>query len=769
MNFHYILHSMLAQKGANAIKIISVAVGLLVSILVFTRLDYNYSFDTFFRDRDNLYQIWMSYEHNGEKSGPYTSCPGKIGEGVVEALGDELEGATVMCKFPHPTLYKGDRQIESTTIGVDSLFFQTMGIELLSGNPLKDMTVPDVIYLSESLAEKIFGKGNPVDKTLSLNRERTLTVKGVFADIPTTTTMRRFDAAVSFPTSVLSGYRHIFWAGGDSWPCYMRLSPGSKLTIEEMDRRLNQMYQSHVPDTDTSKAYVLARPIRDTYLQYDSVKRMNLILWILGWALLLMTTLNYVLITIASLSRRAKAIGVYKCSGAGTTTIMAMFLWETLVILLCTVILMAALLFVFEPLITDTLSLSIGEIFTPSRLWVPAAVLLFFFLVGGLLPGRIFANIPVSQVFRRFTERNSAWKRSLLFVQIAGVMFVSGLLVIVTIQYREILNRDKGFSSEGLAAIFLPTIDHEMVKTTVSSLSYIEKITSGMGDPVWGYSGQNIGDGEGNIIFNTRLGWMYEGYTDVMGIEILEGREPKNEDEVIINQEFARKMGWGGDAVGQIINDTRSFNTPVKVVGLMKDFTIQGFASDIRPLVLIPTKDFQGTAYIKVRAPFDKNLRQLEKFFEDTYPSYEFEIYNLDEENKYLYKDVLLFRNSALIATVALIFISLMGLIGFARDEVQRRSKEIAIRKVNGAEGIDIINMITADILRIAVPAVILGTLLAAYVGHIWLSNFIISAPHVWLWYLLTAIAVLFMVTACVIIISLRVAADNPVNHLKSE
>ena len=99
---------------------------------------------------------------------------------------------------------------------------------------------------------------------------------------------------------------------------------------------------------------------------------------------------------------------------------------------------------------------------------------------------------------------------------------------------------------------------------------------------------------------------------------------------------------------------------------------------------------------------------------------------------------------------------------------MQRRSKEIAIRKVNGAESIDIINLLTADILRLALPATIIGTLLAAYVSHVWLlSNFSVTAPHIWIYYILADIAVIALVISCVLSIILRTANENPVNRLK--
>lgn len=769
MRLYHIIRSMLAQKGANAIKIISVAVGLLVSTLVFTRLGYNYSFDTCFRDRDNLYQVWMEYEINGEHLGPFTSCVGKMGEGVTEALGDDIESATLMCRFSLPPLYRGNRRFDRHIIGADSLFFQTMGIDLIAGNPLKDMTVPDVVYLSESAARSIFGDENPIDQTMTLDQKRSVTVKGIFRDMPQTMTVKYFDAILSFPTITAMGYGGFYWSGGDSWPCYFRLPEGSSLTLKEINDRLNRMYQSHAPDTDAEKTQVIARSISETYLQNDSVRRMNLIMWILGSALLVMTTLNYVLITIASLSRRAKSIGVHKCSGAGTATIMAMFLWETAIILICSMVLMAVLLYIFEPIITDTLSVSIAGLFASSRMWIPAAVLVFFFIVGGLIPGRIFSRIPVTQVFRRFTERNSAWKRSLLFVQIGGVSFIGCLLVIVSIQYHEILSRDMGFSVGHVAVFDIPDeLDKDVLKSSVANLPYVEKIAASANNPLGGYSGENITDEAGNVLFNTRFGWAERGFADLLDIEILEGREPEKPLELLINQEFSRRMGWGDHPVGKLYTG-KTFTEPATVVGLMKDYVIGGFTNDVTALMIIDMGSFSSQAYVKLKEPFAHNFRQLGEFLKETYPAYDFHPDRMDEMARNMYSDVRMFRNSALISTIALIFISLMGLIGFSRDEVQRRSKEIAIRKVNGAESSDIINLLLADTGRIALPAIVIGCLFAAYVGHIWLSNFTVTASAIWLWYILTGTVVFLLVSGCVLAVTIRVANEKPVRRLKSE
>ncbi|MCM1076109.1 MAG: ABC transporter permease [Bacteroides sp.] len=765
MKLYLIIQSMLAQKGANAIKIISVAVGLFVSILVFCRLDYNYSYDNCFPDRDNLYQLWVSYEINGSTIGPFNRLPGKLGEGVMEAFGDKAGSATALGFISLPDLFDGDRLIDAYAVGADSLYFRTFGIEVLHGNPKADFTLPGTIYLCESLAKELYGDEDPIGKTLTYGHEKEMTIRGIYRDFPDNVTVERSRALISQSSFPLYNRRRI-WNGADNWPVYFRLKPGHNLTQEEIDQLLNRMYQTHAPDTSEEKTVLKALPIKQTYLQNETVKRMNLILWILGVSLLLMTTLNYVLITIASLSRRAKSIGVQKCSGAGSGTIMGMFFAETLIVLLCSIAVMALLLYTTQPLIEETLSLSPGMLLAPERLWIPVSLLAFFLIVGGLLPGRIFARIPVTQVFRRFTERNSAWKRSLLFIQIAGVAFISSILIVITVQYNDVVNRDMGFSVKNLAMFQIPSkIDRDAFRATIANLPYVEDVSSSYYDPLELYSGDMITDAKGTTLFNTRFDGIDKGYIDLMGITLIEGREPLNNDEMVISEEFARSLGIANHPLNSIVYFEES---QFKVVGVVKDYVIGGFTNDYLPITLLSSGGFRGTATVRLKEPFDDSLRQLDNFLKETYPTNRFEIVDMMEKAINLYSDVRTFRDSVLIATITLIFISLMGLIGFARDEVQRRSKEIAIRKVNGADVIDILNLLIADILRLAIPATVIGSLCAAYINHRWLlPNFTVTPPHIWVYYILADLAVLILVVACVLSIILRTANENPVNRLK--
>ncbi len=772
MKFYYLINQMLAQKGANAIKIISVAVGLLVSCLIFIRLAYNYSYDTCFKDYDRLYQVFMSYQINGDKLGPFESCVGKLSGGIYEDLNQYVEASCNIYRGGGGNLFDGETRLDVKQIGSDSLFFDTMGIPVIAGQPKSDLAMPNVIYLSESLARKLYGDGEAIGRTLSLDMKTSLTVKGIFKDLPENISVYPFDVVISMSTFPWQIKHRFLWYGADNWPTYLRLREGCDISDAELNRQLNEMFHSYAPDTDEVKMTIIAAPIRDTFLGYDNVKKMNLVMWVLGVSLLLMTTLNYVLITIASLSRRAKGIGVHKCSGAGSWSIMGMFLDETALILFCSLILMGVMLIVFEPFIEEVIALNISQVLSPSSLWVSAAILAFFFVVGGVLPGRLYAKIPVTQVFRRFTDRNSAWKRSLLFVQIGGVAFIAGLLALVSVQYSDVINHEQGFEYKDKACFHIPSfgdsVRAEAFFSEIKSLPYVNEVTWSVANPLRSeYSGDNVSDAAGNLLFNTRIEWADADFIKVMGITLLQGSHEFHVGDMVVNETFAKRMGWGDNAVGQHTEKVSDYR--MNIAAVMKDYSVGDVNQEITPVIICINDWMFGYCYVALKEPFDDNYKKLESYMEDNYSKYDLELTTMEKVHDENYMSVLLFRNSAIVTAVALMFIALMGLIGFARDEVERRRKEIAIRKVNGAESFSVIALISGDVLKIAVPAAAIGTVLTWYVGKLWLENFSVRADNILALYLLTAIIVLALVLCCVVCVTWRVANENPVTQLKSE
>ena len=767
-SIHYAFKTLLHRCSSNVIKVISIALGITMSVLLFSRVAYEQSFDTCFRENDRLMQLWMQWTVNQQKCDKQEQCVGKLAGTLYEAMPDVFEGATTIgyWMFNAP-LYRGNVRFNDLKITADSLFFQTMGIDVLKGNAVQDLAQKDVIYLSERLARKIFGDENPIGQVVQYNKQIPLTVRGIYADIPENATVRP-EAVVSMPSVWSRGIGNYSLQGGDSWPSYMRLKADAP-DLETINRRIGQLLAERMPPGNGIEVGAFIAPLRDTYRSHEYVQRMSRILFILAAAILFITALNYVLISISSLSRRAKAIGVHKCSGAEAGTVFGMFVWETIFLFAAALLLSAALLYAFRDFVEDTIAAKLDSIFTTDLLWVPVTVLAVLFLISTVLPGRLFARIPVSLVFRRYTEGKQGWKRPLLFIQFAGVTFVLGLLCTVWLQYQYVMNKDTGYNPERIVMNYHEVRnwdEAEKIRTFYTPLPYVEEITSSLYYPCGGYSGEMIPDEAGNNLFSTRYDYGCENYTKVMGMTILQGRPQREKNEVLVNEEFARLMHWGDDVLGRTFS---SEGGKVKVVGLLKNFQIGSFHSGPLPYVLHYMPQLAYQLSIRLKEPFAENLQRLNKEAAEAFSGQTVEFKSMEKLMAENYNSVRVFRNATLVATVCILFITLMGLIGYINDEMQRRSKEIAIRKVNGAEASHILEMFSRDISRISLPAVILGAVAAWYVGKLWMEQFAVQVDYLTAYYLLSALMIWGLIIACVVVQAWKIANENPVLSLKSE
>lgn len=765
---YYVIRTLLRGRGSNIIKVISLGLGLTMSILLFSRVAFEQSYDTCYKDYDDLYQIYSIFSAEGEQFEPQKQNCGPVAGAILENFPKEVEAATSIAYFVSSPLYNGSVRIDARKILADSLFFKTMGIEVLSGNPEKDLMQNDVIFLSNDLAQKIYGGENPIGKVISYNKELQLTVKGTYVDLPENATMRP-EAVISMPTGWSRGWGNYSWRGGDSYYEYIRFRPGADKEI--VNARLDAMIQKYRPEED-KKAYgytAFVKPIRDVYRDEDQVKRMDSIMSILALAILFIASLNYVLISISSLTYRAKAVGVHKCSGASGGTVFSMFLLETGIIIALALVLMGLILLNFQEFIEDTTAAKLSVLFAPDRIWVPLVVVLILFIVGGILPGRLFARIPVSQVFRRYTEGKKGWKRPLLFVQFAGVAFICGLMYVVMAQYNYVKDKDMGYNPQRVAIgsiYFGGEEEGDPALQFFRGLPYVEEVSSAVSTPIWSYSGSMIEGEGGQSLFSTRFSYALEDYFKMMGMTMKEGRPARASDEIVVNEAFAERMRWGDKALNHPL---RAEGRNLKVVGVLKNFHIGSFYQPQDVIMFGYTRTFGNTVHVRLKEPFAENLRRLNKDVSEAYPDKTIDFSSMEGQILNGYNAVRVFSNATILAALTMFFVMLMGLIGYTTDEVRRRSKEIAIRKVNGAESLGILELLSKDVLYVAAPAVIIGIISAAYINGMWMDQFAEQVPLSWPVYILIALVILLLIIACVIWKSWRIANENPVNSIKSE
>lgn len=764
---YYTIQTLLRGRGSNIIKVISLTLGLLVGILLFARVAFELNYDSYYSEPENLCITLRTGISDGIKKEPNIDNYGKLAEAIRENFPDEVEDATVLDLFSQSPLYHEGKKMEHVILATSkSYVFSTLGIKVLLGD-VSQLDRVDVIFISRSLARRLFADANPIGKTINIEIDYPLTVQGVFEDIPENTEFH-FDGVYSFDTrSKQYGSERGGWGYDPSYHCMVRFRHPDER--EKVEVRMPEMLKKYIHNyKGQSEEYSFMTPSQ-YHLQKPESRKIVMILSILGFAILLVAGMNNVLISVSSLAQRAKSVGIHKCNGASDGHIYRMFLYESALLILLSLLFVTVLLFTFKLEIEDLSGASLKALFTWQTLWVPILVSLVLFLVIGLFPGKLFAAIPVTQVFHRFTAHRFVWKRSLLFIQFAGIAFILGLLMVILLQYHQVMTRDMGYKVDNLAVGWSPYREIDKMDGILRGLPIVEEFCNASTIIYGGYMGQPYTDAHGKE-FMGRIEFVDEHYVPVMGLQIIKGRNIQQDKEILINEEMVRQIGWTDSPIGKNLEDGKNnFGT---IVGVVKDYVVQSAYMPQAPVALMSNLEWMNVLNkrnIILKEPFGENLAKINTLMKEAFPTVDIVFRSARQEIDKQYQEVRRFRNVVIIASIAILLIALMGLFGFVNDEIQRRSKEIAIRKVNGAEVPDILRLVSGNIFWTALSAVLVGIVFAYIVSNKWLEQFSdrvsVNGGH----FLVVIIIILLLIMGSVIGRSWNVANENPVNSIKNE
>lgn len=765
-HIYYTLQSLLHKQGSNAIKIVSLALGLLMSVFLFARIAFELSFDNFYHDSDNLYIVKTGWLKNGVLEGNesrFTIIP--IPAAIAEEFPEQVESSTVSCSLFDNSFQLGERQLDMSTVMADTLYFSVLGLEMIEGNP-QDLAGPDVVFLSAKSAKEAFGDENPIGKTLRYDfwgYQTTLLVKGIFADIPLNTSLeRRPEAIISFPTIGRHLKWDLGWQSGGNYDGYLRLR--SPQDADWLNERMSIAIARHIPPESGLELSVRIVPIHNLHVETPQVRKMIWIMFFLGIVLLFTTALNYVLVSVASLTQRAKAIGVHKCSGASGSSIFSMFMVETAIVVGLALLLIGLLVYIFHEKMEELAAVPLSALFDWQNLWAPLSVILLLFILGGCLPAMLFARIPVTQVFRRYSSGRRGWKRVLLFVQFIGAAFILGMMLMVVSQYSYVTTRDRGWRPERVAYTTQREVDGNSLRSLVGSLPYVEGVASAERPILWFGSNQPILDNQGNELFYPRNTWFDSDFLPFIGLRLKEGHNLTGEGQLLVNSVFCEKMNWTDSPIGKRVND---YGT---VVGLLDSFSFADMPNDNLPVMVEWTGKIAATLHVRLKEPLDENLARLNEEMHRIYPQKSLVFRSVEQEMRSYAESVRVFRDVTLLVSLTILFIILMGLIGYVNDEIRLRSKEIAIRKVNGAETESILLLLSRDVLWLAIPSVAIGIGGACRAGKLWASQFSDVVPFpIGGGYILVGCLLLLFIVATVVLKAWCIANENPVKSIKSE
>ena len=784
----------LPRRGQhNFVKILCLALGLAISSVIIAEIYFEQTYDTYFPGWERTYQISEVGSNHGETM-EFNKTSGATAQGVKQ-YAPMVEAATSTHYFYDDAQCKmEDQNIVSANIRMaDSCFFDVFPQKILIGKAKQILSQPLSCLIDSETAAKI--GGNVVGKhfTLSNYPGTTFTIYGVFEAFPWGSSFHGTQMILSMCSMpyVYSYDDRGQWVGNDSYASYIRLAKGHE--AKELKPYVNKMREDHFPLKEMKNMGIELNydftVLSDVYTQDPYVKKMGWIMGIIAFVLLFTSVMNYLLIIVGNLVGRSREMAVRKCYGAESKNIHAIIFSEALVHVGLAVVLAAGLVFLCKGTIENFLSAPVSTLVLNRGSWILVAICILVLLVGGLLPGWLYNKIPVAIAFRGYNENRNRWKLGLLGVQfvISGLLF--SLLYIVNGQYQLMLGLNPGYDYDHVAIVSIDASNRDQRNQCLAEIRRmpnVKECCSTYNVPLDGYdrSGNMVGvPGDDKNTFNImEMSGVDDNFFKMMNIPIVQGSffTERNDScrQVIIDERGAEKLiktwHWKDGVVGKQITCTGHDNNIFTICGVSKNIRWGSAETGGDGMNGFPDLYFYSakTAYymlVKFNELRDESLSELQSKVQAMYPNNKVIVKSYASELANQYASQLNFRNGILVAGIVTMIIALFGLVGYTSDEVNRRRKEIAIRKVNGAKVKDILRIFLKDIMKIALPCIIVGDLGAWLIARQWLMSFSEKITMTPLLFIGVTIILLVIIGLSVIINCYKVANSNPVKYLKDE
>lgn len=781
----------LFRKGeANVVKIICLSVGLAIGLVMLAEVIFERSYDNFLPELKDTYRVEERYKQKGTDWREYSQTPGAMGPGLQHYC-PAVEVATRFTDMGDMTLVTEEqKELSGKAWFCDSTFFQVFPRKLLMGeDPYTGLEKAGSAYISSKLLETVGEQ--IVGKTLSwkLFPQFHVTVAGVFEAFPENTHLPQMDVLIALPTIGWVSYDgRDNWLGNDRYKTYIRLREGT--TPDDLKEGMQRMLEAnHVTEelaqsgTDFEISF---RPVGEIFTSSDYNRIMNIVFLSFAIIMLLVAVLNYILLVVSSMVSRAKGIATYRCYGAGSGDIYRMILSESLLHGLISLALAVLIIFGLQDFLQEQIGHSLESLFPLSTVWVCLAVTLGVILLCGVMPGYLYTRIPVTYAYRRYTENKRRWKLGLLCLQFALTAFFVCLLAVIGLEYHTLMNFNPGFEYRNTLYTDLSgteMVERERCVQELKKLPEVKAVTWGYQLMSWTCSGNNVYNPETGEEYMNIADMYYVGpdYHKAFQIPVIEGNvfTPTLTDtlsqQVMVSRQFVERMktlvGWTGSPIGKpvYISEHRTMAT---ICGVYEDIHLgsQVMESyDERPTVMFYRGKPWGYLYVALNRMSPEAMKEVQQVIDRTVASQQLKVYSLSLEMGNLYNGVLHVRNSVLFAGLCILIIALTGLVAYVRDEASRRRSEIAIRLIHGASMADVQKIFLLDLLKIALPAVVIGALCAWKVGEQLLQLFAVKIDLTW-----------YLFAGCILIVCLvvwlvafgmvwKAARANPTENLKIE
>ena len=779
------LRSLLRDKSHSLINILGLAVGLAATIFIVLSIRFELSYESFQRHADRLFRVSVIDKKEGkiQSDSPVFTPP--IGPAMQRDFPEVEKMARMSTRRVAYLSYK-ERALKVDGIShADSTFFELFSFELLVGNPQRALTDPYAIVLTEPVAARIFGSENPLGQTIKLDDRDSYVVTGI-AKAPPANSHIQFNALISFSTLYKNPELFLGWDGGNQYITYVQLAKGASaksVNAKFPDFMWGYINKEYANYGIRLEPYLQPLPQIHLYYEPDSeTQRSNLYVFAAVAVLILfIACMNFVNLSVARATKRAKEVGVRKVLGGDRRMLARQFLGES--VLLVTLAFVLALLFVelllpFQQSLFDRQLTLFGGLDWTTALALLAILLLVAFGAGGY-PAFYLSSLRPAGMLRasgKSPGNRSGIRNVLVILQFAISIALIVCTFAVNNQLAFLKQKDIGFDKDNI--IVLPLIGqevqarHETLKQALLGISTIADVAACSEVPHRGL---------------TSNGYFPEGHDKTMmihvvdvdnkllktfGIEVVQGRAFSREfatdnNAFLINETLAKTLGWT-DPVGKTIR--RNGDHPV--IGVVKDFHFATLHSQIEPLIITnqPARDRFAALSIKVKTTdYAGTLAAIKAVWQDIAPTAPFDYWFLDEAFDQLYKSEQRFRTLFLGFSALAIAIALSGLLSLAAFATAQRTKEIGVRKVLGASAANITALLSRDFIKLVLLANLIAWPIAWLAMHRWLQNFAYRIEIGWWIFVLAGGLALLIALLTVSAQAMRAALVNPVESLHYE
>ena len=791
------LRSLRRGKVYTAINVGGLAIGLAAAILIFLWVQNERSFDGHHPDAGRIYRITNVIDVGTDHPWIWETSPYLLIEHLKTDV-PEIESVAATMMFGMIAGMKvGDHvyNVKDLTAYVDRAWFEMFDYRIVEGSLASFGAHPYSVALTETEARKYFGDRQAVGNTVNIDGKNH-TVQTVLKDYPSNVSFRR--SILISTESLLSDPELREQYNIESWDSY-NFAVFVKLRHDADAQQTGEKIRGIIAvNRDDEGAMAFLRPLMDIHFETDLLSsefihgdgRAVPIFTILGMLLLITACINYVNLTMARSGMRAKEVGVKKIVGARRSSLFFRFVGESFVLSLISILIALNLMLLFS---SPYHSLTGNEIsFASPVTWIVcAATLLSVTALNGIYPALMLSAFnPVNSLkgFSFSKVKNSVFRKGLTIFQFTLSAALTVCVLIIFQQMRYMQTKDPGYNREQAVVLDLPyralnASGSEHIKTTVQSMKHeLQSLPELTGVAV---SSHNIA----HITTSSRGGMDWAGrdedfnpvmtiinadadYMNLMGLQLVEGRwfesgSSADRENVLLNETALRELKIQEPYTGQRF---RMQGREGVIIGVVKDFHFRSMHEPIVPLVVHNFNDYTRMLTVKIHpGSSHQALEAIYEVWQKFFPNDAFEYRFLDDTFNELHKADIRTSRLILVFSALAIIIAALGLFGLTTFTVERRTKEIGIRKVLGASVPSIVHLITREFFILVAIAFAIATPVAWWAMSRWLENFAYRINiSVWI-FVAGAALTLAIALLAVGIHAIKAATANPLKAIKSE